>query len=175
MLAAARSGAPWAFERLYADLSPQVANYLTLRGVTERDDVTSEVFIAVFERLATFIGSEAKFRSWVFAIAHNKAADVHRREIRRPWAETDQDAMLDRPGGNVEDEAMSSLGTLRVRRLLDSLPDVQREVLLLRIVADLTVEQVAAALGKTSGAIKQHQRRALTQLRAKLQHEGVTL
>ncbi|HEX6235123.1 MAG TPA: sigma-70 family RNA polymerase sigma factor [Jiangellaceae bacterium] len=175
MLAAARSGAPWAFERLYAELSPQVANYLTLRGVTERDDVTSEVFLAVFQRLATFTGSEAKFRSWVFAIAHNKAADVHRRETRRPWAEAGPDAVLERPGGNVEDEAMSSLATQRVCRLLDTLPDLQREVLLLRIVADLTVEQVAAALGKSSGAIKQHQRRALIQLREKLEREGVTL
>lgn len=175
MLAAACSGAPWAFERLYADLSPQVANYLTLRGVVDRDDVTSEVFIAVFERLATFTGSEAKFRSWVFAIAHNKAADVHRREVRRPWSEVGQDAGLERPGGNVEDEAMSSLEMQGVQRLLDSLPDIQREVLALRIIADLTVEQVAAVLGKSSGAIKQHQRRALNQLRERLQREGVTL
>ena len=175
MLAAARSGAPWAFERLYADLSSQVARYLTLRGVADGDDITSEVFIAVFERLGTFTGSEAKFRSWVFAIAHNKAADVHRREFRRPWAEIGQDAGLDRPGGNVEDEAMSSLATQRVRQLLDSLPDVQREVLVLRIIADLTVEQVASILGKSNGAIKQHQRRALNQLREKFQREGVTL
>lgn len=175
MLTAAREGAPWAFERLYADLSPQVANYLTLRGVAERDDVTSEVFLAVFERLATFTGSEAKFRSWVFAIAHNKAADVHRRELRRPWSETSHDPSLDWPGGNVEDEALSSLGAKRVRRLLDSLPETQRDVLMLRIVADLTVDQVATVLGMSSGAIKQHQRRALNLLREKFQREGVTL
>ncbi len=175
MLAAARSGAPWAFERLYADLSPQVANYLTLRGVTDRDDVTSEVFLAVFERLSVFDGSEAQFRSWVFAIAHNKAADVRRREKRRPWAEVGADAALERPGGNGEDEALSSLGTQRIRRLLDDLPEVQREVLVLRIIADLTVEQVAAILGKSNGAIKQHQRRALNLLRERLEREGVTL
>ncbi len=148
---------------------------MTLRGVVDHDDVTSEVFIAVFERLAAFTGSEAKFRSWVFAIAHNKAADVHRRDVRRPWSEVGQDAVLERPGGNVEDEAMSSLETQSVRRLLNGLPDIQREVLALRIIADLTVEQVAAVLGKSSGAIKQHQRRALNQLRERLQREGVTL
>jgi RNA polymerase sigma factor (sigma-70 family) len=175
VLAAARSGAPWAFERLYFDLSPQVANYLGLRGVPDRDDVTSEVFLAVFERLATFNGSETKFRSWVFAIAHNKAADVHRRESRRPWSEVSHDVAFDRPGGDVEDEALSSLRAQRVRQLLDRLPDVQREVLALRIVADLTVDQVAAALGKTSGAVKQHQRRALNRLREILLQEGVTL
>jgi RNA polymerase sigma-70 factor (ECF subfamily) len=46
---------------------------------------------------------------------------------------------------------------------------------MLRIVADLTVDQVASVLGKSSGAIKQHQRRALDLLRQKFQREGVTL
>lgn len=156
-------------------MAPQVGNYLTLRGVADRDDVASEVFLAVFERLASFTGSEAKFRSWVFAIAHNKAADVHRREFRRPWSEIAYDAGLEWLGGNVEEEALTSLGVERVRRLIDSLPETQRDVLMLRIVADLTVDQVATVLGKTSGAIKQHQRRALNLLREKFEREGVTL
>jgi RNA polymerase sigma-70 factor (ECF subfamily) len=75
----------------------------------------------------------------------------------------------------VEDEALSSLGAKQVRRLLDSLPETQRDVLMLRVVADLTVEQVATILGKSSGAVKQHQRRALNLLREKFQREGVTL
>jgi RNA polymerase sigma-70 factor (ECF subfamily) len=82
---------------------------------------------------------------------------------------------MDWPGGNVEDEALSSLGAKQVRRLLDSLPEVQRDVLMLRIVGDLTVDQIANVLGKSSGAIKQHQRRALDLLREKFQREGVTL
>jgi RNA polymerase sigma factor (sigma-70 family) len=175
VLTAAQAGAPWAFERLYADLAPQVANYVRLRGAAEPEDLTSEVFLAVFERLAAFEGTEAGFRSWVFTIAHNKAVDARRRLTRRPWTEVDDTDLPDRPGGDVETEALAALETGRVYALLAELPDVQRDVLLLRIIADLTVAQVASALNKSPGAVKQHQRRALAHLRNRLEREGVTL
>lgn len=120
-----------------------------LRGAADRDDVTSEVFLAVFERLATFTGTEANFRSWVFAIAHNKVADVDRREMRRPWWEGDQDAAPDREGGNVEAEAPSYLGTRQVRDLLDGLPDIRGEVLVLRIVASAPCSEPMAGTPPT--------------------------
>lgn len=148
---------------------------MRLRGATEPEDLTSEVFLAVFERLAAFEGTEARFRSWVFTIAHNKAADAHRRITRRPWTEVDDMHLPDQAGGNVEDEALVMLGAGRVHALLAELPDVQRDVLLLRIIADLTVAQVATAMGKSQGAVKQHQRRALAHLRERLEREGVTL
>ena len=113
-----------------------------LRGAADRDDVTSEVFLAVFDRLATFTGSEAQFRSWVFAIAHNKAADVHRREMRRPSLEADQDAAPDREGGNIEAETPSYLGTRQV-------PDIRGEVLVLRIVASAACSEPTAGTPPT--------------------------
>lgn len=175
VLAAAQTGAPWAFERLYFDLAPHVANYVRLRGAAEPEDLTSEVFLAVFERLVTFNGGEARFRSWVFTIAHNKAADARRREARRPWREVDDTYALHVQGGDVETEALAALQTANVRELIAELPDSQRDVLLLRIIADLTVGEVAAVLGKSPGAVKQHQRRALAHLRERVEREGVTL
>lgn len=148
---------------------------MRLRGAAEPEDLTSEVFLAVFERLALFEGTEAGFRSWVFTIAHNKVADAQRRINRRPWTEVDGAYLPDRPGGDVEDDALVAISAGTVRALLAELPDIQRDVLLLRIVADLTVAQVAAAMGKSQGAIKQHQRRALAHLRERLEREGVTL
>lgn len=175
ILHAAQVGAPWAFERLYADLAPQVARYVRMRGVADPEDVTSEVFLAVFERLGDFEGTEPKFRSWLFTIAHRKAADTHRRLARRPWIEVAESEAPDLPGGNVEDEALEAVTTGRVLALLADLPDIQRDVLLLRIVADLTVDQVAEAIGKSPGAVKQHQRRALNELRIRVERAGVTL
>lgn len=175
VLRAAQVGAPWAFERLYIQLAPQVARYVRMRGVSDPDDITSEVFLAVFERLADFDGSVAKFRSWLFTIAHRKAVDAHRRLARRPWVEVADAEAPDLPGGNVEDEALEAIATGRVLALLAGLSEVQRDVLLLRIVADLSVEQVAGALGKSAGAVKQHQRRALSRLRELVEQAGVTL
>jgi RNA polymerase sigma factor (sigma-70 family) len=114
VLAAAQAGAPWAFERLYADLAPVVTGYLRLHGAFEPDDLASETFLGVFTGLASFSGGEQGFRSWVFTIAHRRLLDERRRLARR-GAVVQVDAELpDRPGGDVEDEALGAVGEQRV-------------------------------------------------------------
>ena len=144
-----------------------MASYLRGQGASDPDGLANDVFLRVFTNLRTFAGPEESFRSWVFAIAHNVLVDDRRRAARRPQ-------MGDPPlaeqawGGSTEAEALSRLGTARVERLLQELTPDQRDVLLLRIVADLTVEQVAEALDKPPGAVKQLQRRGLAALRRRL-------
>lgn len=75
---------------------------------------------------------------------------------------------------SAEDHALANLGTERVRRLLEELTPDQRDVLTLRVLADLSVEQTAATLGKPPGAIKALQHRALAALRKQLTREGVS-
>ena len=74
-----------------------------------------------------------------------------------------------------EDDALVSLATQRVRERIADLPPDQRDVLLLRILGDLTIEQIAVALGKSDGAVKALQRRALAALRKRIEREGVPL
>ena len=165
VLQAARAGQPWAFERLYADLAPAVAGYLRGQRAAEPEDLTSEVFLGVFRGLGSFEGGEAKFRSWVFTIAHRRLQDERRRLARRPrLAAIDPDLSL-LPGGDAEREALDALGELWVWRLSARLSADQRTVLLLRVVADLTAEEVAQVTGKTQGAVRALQRRALESLR----------
>jgi RNA polymerase sigma factor (sigma-70 family) len=175
VLHAAHSRAPWAFERLYLDLAPVVAGYLRLQGAAEPDDLTSETFLGVFGRLGTFSGSEQQFRSWVFTIAHRRLIDERRRAVRRPSIPTADTETLDRRGGDVEQDAFAMLGTTRVHELCAGLSDDQRDVLILRIVGDLTVDQTAAIVDKSVGAVKALQRRALDALRRKLVRDGVPL
>ena len=175
VLHAARARAPWAFERLYVELAPVVGGYLRLQGAAEPDDLTSETFLGVFGRLASFEGSEQQFRSWVFTIAHRRLIDERRRAVRRPTTMTADTDLLDRAGGDVEQDAFAVLGTARVYELCAGLSDDQREVLILRVVGDLTVEQVAAIVDKSVGAVKALQRRALPALRRKLERDGVPL
>ena len=167
--AAARTGAAWAFEVLYRDLAPAVTGYLRLHGAAEPDDLASETFIGVFTGIGGFTGDEAALRAWVFTIAHRRLVDDWRRRGRRPQV-TDDDALLEeRRGGDVEDDVLVRVGAADVHRLCATLPADQRAVLLLRILADLTVEQVAQVMGRSVGSVKALQRRGLRGLRTALE------
>jgi RNA polymerase sigma factor (sigma-70 family) len=168
VLAAAQAGAAWALERLYRDLAPAVTGYLRLHGAVEPDDLASDTFVGVLTGLRRFSGDEDALRAWVFTIAHRRLVDDWRRRGRRPPVADDDAALEARCGGDAEDDALVRLGADDVHRLCDSLPADQRAVLLLRILADLTVEQVAQVLGRSTGSVKALQRRGLRSLRAAL-------
>ena len=85
------------------------------------------------------------------------------------------DPELTLPGGDVEREALDSLGEQWVLEASATLSPDQRTVLLLRVVADLTAEQVAEITGKRVGAVRALQRRGLDALRRKLVRKGVQL
>ena len=169
VLVAAQAGASWACTRLWSDYAPAVAAFVSARGSREPDDLTSEVFLVVFDRLAEFRGDAAAFRSFVFSIAYRRLVDELRMRGRRGetvelLAEEDP-----RRASSAEDEAAARLGDQRAIAMIASLPADQRDVMALRIVADLTVEQVAEVLGKRPGAVKALQRRALERLRKKIE------
>jgi RNA polymerase sigma factor (sigma-70 family) len=172
LLTAAQAGGEWAYDRLYRSLAPAVAGYLRVQGAAEPDDLTSEVFERAFLKLSGFSGSEAQFRSWVFTIAHNRLTDERRRLGRRPQRADGEVPETVAADTDVEAEAARRLATERVRRLCDGLAPDQRDVLLLRMLADLTVEDIAVALGKSPGAVKALQRRALATLRRQLERDG---
>jgi RNA polymerase sigma factor (sigma-70 family) len=175
VLARAREGSGEAFTALYRELAGPVAAYLRAKGVPDVEDLTSEVFIAVFTGIAGFEGDERGFRSWVFTIAHRRVVDSWRRAGRRPVAEPYEPVDDTRSTPSAEAEALALVGRERAMALLDLLTDTQREVLVLRIVADLTIEEVAAVTGRPPGAVKALQHRGLATLRRILAKEGVSL
>ncbi|MGH9279511.1 MAG: RNA polymerase sigma factor, partial [Acidimicrobiales bacterium] len=163
----------WAYERLWRAYAPPILSYLRLQGAFDPEDLASEVFLGAFRSLRSFSGDEAQFRGWLFTIAHRRLTDERRRAGVRPVCAAGTDDVPDRTGGDVEDDALRRMSEARVRALCDRLAPSQRGVLLLRVLADLTVEQVAQTMGKTVGAVKQLQRRGLLTLRDQL--EGVPL
>lgn len=171
-LMASRLGEEWAWHAIYRDHAPAVRGYLRGRGASDPDDLLGEVFLQVVRDLARFSGSEQEFRAWVLTIAHHRLLDERRRHARKPSGPSDAERLADeRIGGDVAEEAQERLGDERVRRILARLPKDQQSVLLLRVIGDLTLEQVARALGKSPGAVKQLQRRALLTLRRDLGEE----
>ena len=175
VLRAAQAGAGWAFSRLYESLAPAVTGYLRAQGADDPEDLTSEVFIKVFKGCHSFAGSEAQFRSWVFAIAHCRLVDARRAKTRRHDVQTlDVGRLQDAEGPTsaaAEDEALGRLAAEWAAKLLAELSPDQRDVLALRLIAGMSVEDVAAVLAKPPTAVKALQRRALAALRRKF---GVT-
>ncbi len=169
---AARAGGGWAFGRLWEQLAPSVAAYLRRRGVQDADDVTAEVFLAAFRGIARFHGDGPAFRAWLFTIAHHKGVDAVRRPARREllvdsFAGSESDLLPDGPGPrSAEDEALDRVSGSAALRSLAVLTDDQREVLLLRVVADLSLAETAQVLRKPVGAVKALQHRALARLRS---------
>ena len=168
LVVAARAGQAWALTEIWQRHAAAVAGYLRGRGAREADDLTSDVLLAVFERLPGFHGNDDDLRAFVFTVAHHKLVDDLRRRSRRGDA-VPYDASADgRSEPSAEHLALESIGDERVRELMATLSAEQRDVLLLRVVADLSLEQTAEVLGKRVGAVKALQHRALEALRRSL-------
>jgi RNA polymerase sigma-70 factor (ECF subfamily) len=171
-LALAQEGSPRACQWLYESLAGRVAGYLRLHGAREPEDLTSEVFLRVFDHLREFEGTEAGFRAWVFTIAHRLLIDEHRRDERRPrTVELSVGIGDDLVGGDAEADALAALDDRHIDAVLGSLRPEQRDVIALRVLGDLTAEQVAQVLGKSRGAVKALQRRGIAALRERLDEE----
>jgi RNA polymerase sigma-70 factor (ECF subfamily) len=172
VLAAARLGQAWALSQLFHRYAGLIAGYVRSRSPAEPDDVVSEVFTAALTGLDRFSGGEGDFRAWLFTIAQRRVVDDLRRRSRRVATaayEPEQDV---RSVPSAEQAGEEVLGEEWVRGVLDRLAPDQREVLLLRVLGDLTVEQVARVLGKSPGAVKQLQRRGLASARRVLDEQG---
>jgi RNA polymerase sigma-70 factor (ECF subfamily) len=168
LAAAARPGPGQsvAFEHLLRPLLFPVRRYLHAQARDAADDLVDDVLLRVLEHLHRFEGTEAEFRSWVFTIAHHRLVDHHRRRREtlpldrvESWPATD----------DPETEAIVRATAHELRGALAALAPSQREVLLLRTIDDLSIEQTAARLGRSPGAVKALQHRAIEAVRLRIQ------
>ncbi|HVR79844.1 MAG TPA: sigma-70 family RNA polymerase sigma factor [Acidimicrobiia bacterium] len=167
LLSQARSGSTWAWSQLYDGLAGPLLGYLRVRGAAEPEDLLSEVFLQMVRGLHAFEGDSQQFRSWVFTIAHRRLIDERRARSKRP-VELREDL---EPAVVAEDPATTVIDRLTDEEIigfLDALTPEQRDVLLLRLLAGLTIDEIARALGKTPGAVKALQRRGLLTLQETL-------
>jgi RNA polymerase sigma-70 factor, ECF subfamily len=159
----ARSGDHEAFAELVGFVGGPLVGFLAARGADDPEGLANEVLVRVFGSIDSFDGGEAQFKAWVFAVARNAAIDEHRRRSRRvelAFVEPDRlpDTGVDAGFGRVDE-------TGRVDALLGLLTDDQREVIVLRVIAGLSVQETAEVLGRGAGAVRALQHRALGRLR----------
>ncbi|MEX1262867.1 MAG: sigma-70 family RNA polymerase sigma factor [Actinomycetota bacterium] len=176
VVAAAAAGAEWAWRELYRETAPAVGRYVRARGANDPDDAVGEIFCKVVRRLDSFTGDERAFRTWVLAIARNQLIDEARRRQRRPEEPVDHERLAGAgPSGDAEDDALAHLATERVRETLSSLTADQRDVMLLRVIGRLTIDEIAEVVGRRPGAVKMLQARAIASIRSKISEGSVTL
>jgi RNA polymerase sigma-70 factor (ECF subfamily) len=138
-------------ERVYAFVSRRA------RDRAAAEDITSEVFQQALGHLGQFEWRGVPFVAWLFRIASNAIADRWRQDAR-----DSHDAPADIPDTRELEELERCVILFQ---LVDRLPDVQRQVIQMRFVEEKSIREIAAALGRSEGAVKQLQLRALENLR----------
>ncbi|SEJ00682.1 RNA polymerase sigma factor [Demequina mangrovi] len=173
VLTAARSGEEWAWTALYLDLAGPVRGYLAGRGSPEPEDEASETFLHVARGIGRFTGTERDFRAWVFSIAHRRMVDAHRRARVRPVAAagSSDEVSASELAPSAEQQVLLRYGLEGARELLAGLSEDQRQILLLRVVGELSVRETAAVIGKSESAVKVAQHRAIQALRRAAQRQ----
>lgn len=168
-LDAARRGEAEGLGALWRTHQPLLLRYLRGRGLDDADGLTSQIWLDAARNLARFDGGEEEFRRWLFTIAHRRVVDARRRAARQPSTRTLDDDGLGAevaPGADVVYDDRDALG--RALALVATLPDAMREAVLLRIVADLPVADVAAVMGIGDGHVRVLVHRGLRRLERQL-------
>ncbi len=157
---------------LLAGLRPGLVRYCRARlgriggAYTTADDVAQEICLAVLRALPTYRDQGRPFSAFVYAIAAHKVADAHRAASRAATVTADDTAPEHadaRPG--PEQQAVASDLARRLTALLGRLPEVQREIVVLRVAVGLSADEVGAIVGMSAAAVRVAQSRALARLR----------
>jgi RNA polymerase sigma-70 factor (ECF subfamily) len=163
-LAAARAGHREGLAELWRTHHASLLRYLRTRRMVSPEDIASQVWIDVARSIDRFEGDADDFRRWLFTIAHRRSVDEVRRSVRDLGVPVPPSRP--NPGADVDHDHNGALG--RAVGLMASLPDEQGEALMLRVVNDLSVADVAAVMGISEGNVRVLVHRGLARLRRKL-------
>jgi len=176
VLQAARLGEEWAFSALYQGFNARVLRYFASRVPDVAEDLAAETWLGAARSLSAFEGDEQRFRAWIFTIAHRQLVQHWRDGARRPPVDSGQAITAgegkrglmeahDVRAHDVEVEAIDSLMAQQAAQAIaGSLTADQAEVVLLRVLGGLDVDDVARILGKRPGTVRALQHKALRKL-----------
>jgi len=150
------------FDRIYSYLHVSVGNR------HDAEDLTTQTFLKMLEKINKFRWQSAPFSAWLFRIAHNLAMD-HFRATRRWQPEEEPPEPEPDDTTSAEAGALESIGRKSMLELIEDLSPEQQQVLTLKFVFNFANAEAATILGKTEGAIKSLQHRALVSLQKQLE------
>jgi RNA polymerase sigma-70 factor (ECF subfamily) len=166
----ARSGDREAYAMLFGRFHDEIYRFATRRigDPIAGQDAAAETFADAFKGIARYERTGAPFEAWLYTIARRRVVDQIRTRARHDHAELPSEAAD--PSSNGHESSV--INSMHLRALIARLPDTERDVIELRFMEDLDVEQTALRLGKQPGAVRVAQHRALIKLRT-MMHEGL--
>ena len=155
------------FDRIYSYLHVSVGNR------HDAEDLTTQTFLRMLESIGKFRWQSAPFSAWLFRIAHNLAMD-HFRATKRWQPEEEVPEPEPDESTSAEAGALEAIGRKSMLELIEDLSPEQQQVLTLKFVFNFANAEAATILGKTEGAIKSLQHRALVSLQKQLERRAET-
>jgi len=155
------------FDRIYSYLHVSVGNR------HDAEDLTTQTFLRMLESIGKFRFRSAPFSAWLFRIAHNLAMD-HFRASRRWQPEEEVPEPEPDEATSAEAGALQSIGRKSMLELIEELSPEQQQVLTLKFLFNFANAEAATILGKSEGAIKSLQHRALASLQRQIEKREQT-
>lgn len=157
-----------AFGLLYERHMDAIYRYVFFRVGSPHDaeDLTEDVFVRAWEAIGGFKrGGQGSFVSWLYRIAHNIVIDHYRKRQPQSWS-SEQLALEESPLPSVEEAAHHNQDVLRLARAISELDETEQQVIVLRFIEGLSHGEVSEVIGKSEGASRVIQHRALVNLKA---------
>jgi RNA polymerase sigma-70 factor (ECF subfamily) len=137
--------------------------YRTLGDAAQAEDLTGELFLRLLEALRTGRGPDDRLKGWLYRVAHNLAMDTFRRQKKAPAVALTEELLAE--DGQPLDTVEARQEKQQLRASIQRLTTDQQQVIMLRFADELSVTEVAQLMGKSEGAIKTMQHRAVSRLR----------
>jgi len=168
-LRAAQNGDEMAFELLWRENNSRLTKFVharTYKSDLDHEEIVSETWLNVARDVKKFKGNYSGFTAWVYSIARNRIIDSSRKRDRtiRPQAELDE-AFWVPTNQNLERDFEAGEGVKKIIEQINKLPAAQAEVLMLKVVGDLSVEEIAKIVKKSTNSVRVLAHRGLTGLK----------
>jgi len=176
LLARAAAGDAAAFADLWRATNPALVRYLRVLAGEQAEDIASEAWLKVVRGLNAFVGDEDGFRAWIATIARRTFVDAQRRPGYRTEVLVADVADLDWLEARTTDAAdlvLERMSTGAALQLMHELPKDQAEMIALRVIVGLDHSEVAAIVGRSSGAVRVSVHRGLRRLQRLLDDVAV--
>lgn len=171
LITRAQAGDIECFAKLYDHYIPKIYRFVFVKTnhKQEAEDLTHEVFLSAWQNLGRYRHKGFPFSSWLYQVARNKVIDYYR--VRKRHASIDEqegDAEWAKVENTLAEDFDTTLRVKGVKALLRALTDDQQDVILMRFVDDLSYQEIAHAMGKSEGAVRLIQHRAIQELRKRV-------
>ncbi len=172
LLARALKGDAEAFGDLYERHMMSIYRYVYYRigEVREAEDLTETIFLRTWQALPDFKLGKASFKTWLYRVAHNLMVDyyrTHKEELELP-----EDSEVPSPSPQPEEQVIAMEKSTHIRMAIWKLKPQHQEVLTLRFINELSHKETAEVMGKSVGAVRVLQHRALKALQEQFEKSG---